>query len=534
MIEAQLNREKKFLTVLLGGVAWIFLCSLTIADPDLWGHTLYGIRAIDQGVLVERADPFSYTAGGNPWINHEWATEYELGWLWSRFGNSGLLAWKFSILAVLIGLVSWSLVRSESNLGARMILLVFSTLCLGNFAVFIRPQLLTFLLFPLFLWILNQCWSCWTAVVWLLPGLTMIWVNHHGGFLAGIALVVFYGLLAWVRYGLTRAHFDTAIRLSGVGLACMAATCVTPYGTELHQMLWIHLGTEQHVSEWQSVWDVGFSWVYVAPFLILSFAIVIHREWRWIDLLVLLVIALQALSHLRHIALLCLAELVLLPPILSVSVRRVFPQLCQRWVAPGYRGLRWASVLAAIGFLLLLQVQAAVPLWKSGLKPWEIAVETERAAPGMPVRAIRFLRDQGVRGNILTDYGWAQFVIWQTFPDSKIGFDGRYRTVYSAQLERDFLAFQRSGTDRPLQTPFLDEYPTDIVLLPNRSKVLGYLNSRPDWLQLYCDSQATVYIRKDFLTPCQFSGMRLELPEKEKLSWEIFPGAQRIGTKIAE
>ncbi len=101
MPEPNMSREKTIATILLGIASWLFLCSFTMADPDLWGHTLYGIRTIDQGVLVERTDPFSYTAGGDPWVNHEWATEYEFGWLWTQFGNSGLLCWKYWILAAM-------------------------------------------------------------------------------------------------------------------------------------------------------------------------------------------------------------------------------------------------------------------------------------------------------------------------------------------------------------------------------------------------------------------------------------------------
>ena len=60
--------------VLLGALlvsCIVFSCSLTLADPDLWGHTLYGLRAIEQGVATERFDPFSYTAPSAVWVNHE-------------------------------------------------------------------------------------------------------------------------------------------------------------------------------------------------------------------------------------------------------------------------------------------------------------------------------------------------------------------------------------------------------------------------------------------------------------------------------
>uniref|UniRef100_A0A7C4QKK1 Uncharacterized protein n=1 Tax=Schlesneria paludicola TaxID=360056 RepID=A0A7C4QKK1_9PLAN len=70
--EAPPERERRWLVRLVGAACLLFLCAVTIADPDLWGHTLYGLRAIELGVLAEATDPFSYTAPGAEWINHEW------------------------------------------------------------------------------------------------------------------------------------------------------------------------------------------------------------------------------------------------------------------------------------------------------------------------------------------------------------------------------------------------------------------------------------------------------------------------------
>lgn len=528
------QREKKYLTLLLGMSSWVFLCSLTMADPDLWGHTLYGIRAIEQGVLTEATDPFSYTANGDPWFNHEWATEYEYGWLWTNLGNSGLLAWKFSIIAGLVAWLTFTLWRSDSNLGARLLLVTFSTMCLGNFVVFIRPQLVTFLLFPIFLSILNTSWEKWTHAAWSLPLLTILWVNHHGGFLAGVALVGFYASMHWVKFFITKVGKENALLMSGVFGCTVLATFVNPYGYQLHEMLVTHLGTEQHVREWQAVWDVGFSWAYLTPFLILVFAFTLNRQWRWIDLLVMLVIAVQAVVHLRHIALLCLAEVIFLPAILSESIRRVFPQMCQRWGAPESARLRFGGVLSCVVFLFLLQIQSGIPLWKAGVRPWDIAVETSDSVPGMPTQAVRFLNDHEISGNILTDYGWAQFVIWQTFPESAIGFDGRYRTVYNAGLEADFLEFQTTGQTLPPQTPYLDEHPTEIVLLPVQAGAIKYLEQRADWQEIFRDSQALIFTKKSFIPAEQIHQMQTKLPDTQGRTWEIFPTASKTGTKIAK
>lgn len=529
----RIGRENSVMTILLGLTSWVFLCSLTIADPDLWGHTIYGMRAIEQGMLLERTDPFSYTALGDPWLNHEWAVEYEYGWLWKHWGNAGLLFWKYGLLAFLVGWLTWRMQQTDSNLGARLLLFVFLTMCLGNFAVYIRPQIVTFVLFPVYLWLLHRSWDRWTPWMWMLPVLTVVWVNHHGGFLAGVAMIGFYTCLHWARFILKGENRADAIRLSLVLIGSILATFVNPYGYHLHSMLWIHLGTEQPVREWQAVWAVGFSWVYLTPFLILALAFLPHRRWRWIDFLVLLIIALQAAMHLRHIALLCLAEMVLLPVILSESLRRLFPNICQRWVAPESSRLRYLGVGMTVGFLALLQIQSAIPIWKEGLPPWQIVVETKDHVPGMPTRAVRFLKDQKIDGNLLTDYGWGQFVIWHLYPETKVGFDGRYRTVYSPEIEADLLAFRNAGQESPSETPFLDQHPTEILLLPANDASMDYVQEREDWLEIYRDPQASIFVKEGFLSETDFSQTQRFLTEFDGPTWEKFPGVSKTGTKIA-
>ncbi|MGA2410715.1 MAG: hypothetical protein ABSG46_10055, partial [Candidatus Binataceae bacterium] len=64
------------------------------SDPDLWGHVRFGQAAIAAGHLI-RFDPYSYTAAGRRWWNHEWLTELLMGWLYSTLGVVGLKLWKF-------------------------------------------------------------------------------------------------------------------------------------------------------------------------------------------------------------------------------------------------------------------------------------------------------------------------------------------------------------------------------------------------------------------------------------------------------
>jgi len=536
------------LTLLVWLVCVLFLSALTVADPDLWGHTLYGLRAIDLGVLTERSDPFSYTVPSGQWINHEWASEYEFGLAWRMFGNAGLILWRSTLVTGVLWFVLAAIRRAGAGLATATMLLVIGAECLSDFVVFVRPQVTTFFCFAAYLFILQSWWqqsgSDSTAVDrspsrWLfaVPLLMVAWVNHHGGFLAGIGVLGIYCVGALLRALADSATIPAARRIVVVSLLTLFATFINPYGWNLHAMLWDHLWTTQLVREWRPVWSVGPSPVLAVPFGMAAFACVFSRRRSLIDFVVLLVIGWQAVSHLRHVALLCIAVMVLLPAQIEDALQRLFPQLRERWTGAEHLWKQRAGVAVVCVFLAGLQVQTSLDLWKHGVAPWEIAVENRSYVPGMPTRALVVMQQLDINGNLVTDYGWGQFAIWHTFPASHVAFDGRYRTVYPAEIEQKLTAFQKAGDDLPQVCPLIDDFPTEIALLPVKAGTTRYLDTRADWVGVYRDDQAALFVRDlpRFAGQIrQVSQLDMDLRlDPEVPRWTVFPGLPERGTRVA-
>ena len=518
----KLDRGLVWLTLI---VSYVFACGLVLADPDLWGHTLYGLRALDLGVICERTDPFSYTAVGARWVNHEWLTELQFGWLWRHFGNLSLWAWRNAFVLIVFLCAAAELRRQRANLAASVVLLIYGAECLSQFVLFVRPQIPTFAFFAITLLALKrQSEDQGRGELWALPVMQAIWVNLHGGFLAGLGITGVYAGLEVLSVVLSKRPLHwTNLRISIVLVLSILATFVNPYGVYLYAMLWEHLATDQLVVEWQPLWGAAQAPTYYVPFVLIGISIPFSRRWTWQDLAVLAVIGFQALSHIRHVSLWAIACLIILPGPLSESLPRLFPHLASLLQLRRGRMFRVGAVLTALGALLILQVRGTLDLWQNGLGPWDVAVESRSPVPGMPVRAVKFLKTVGATGNLLTDYGWAQFVMWHG-PEFKIAFDGRYRTVYSRELEDQFLAFFRLDNDGPDTTPFLDQYPTEIVLLPIKASPIAYLRQRPDWVQIYQDDQSVVFVHR--IT--RFFGLierkrKDELPIVDTPVWQHFP-----------
>jgi hypothetical protein len=308
------------------------------------------------------------------------------------------------------------------------------------------------------------------------------------------------------------------------------ATLVNPYGIGLHRMLWEHLATEQLVREWQPVWRAAPSGVYAAPFLLTFLGLAGSRRWAWIDLAVLLVVGWQAASHIRHIALFGLATWALLPVPLSDALQRLFPTMTARWSRDDRRWWRWTAAGLIVAFLAAVHVRGVAEMWRDGVRPWHVAVETRSGVPGMPVAAVDALRRQLRTGHLLTDYGWGQFALWHLYPRFRIAFDGRYRTVYPPRVEAELIALQRAAVDRPAQTPLLDEHPTDVVLIPVGGSVDRYLEGRADWECVYRDDQAAVFVRQPELANGTAQETKVSPGVVRRLPrWVPFPGVVSRG-----
>ena len=87
--------------------------SLTIADPDLWGHVRFGLDILETGRIVH-ADPYSYLTGEQPWINHEWLAEVVF-YLLYRAGGFPLLTLFAAALITAGWSLTWRLTRGNAD-----------------------------------------------------------------------------------------------------------------------------------------------------------------------------------------------------------------------------------------------------------------------------------------------------------------------------------------------------------------------------------------------------------------------------------
>jgi hypothetical protein len=109
-----------------------------------------------------------------------------------------------------------------------------------------------------------------------------------------------------------------------------------------------------------------------------------------------------------------------------------------------------------------------------------------------PAGAVAFMDRQGLKGNLLCDFNWGEYLIWHTASRFKVFIDGRYDTVYPSSVIRDYLAFD---FDQPGGSRVLDKYPHGLVLVPVGSGAFRVTSRSPTWTLVYRDPVAALFAR---------------------------------------
>src|SRR6266849_3873431 len=182
---SRLTRAQTFAGILLFGL--LAMTARNAVDPDLWWHLRTGQWIMESG-HIPHSDPFSFTRAGSPWVAHEWLSEVAFYEIWKHSGAAGLII--FSAIVTTAGFMLLYLRSPGKPHWAA------ATLALGALAAApvwgVRPQMFTFALASLLLWLLERGQERPRLLIWI-PLLFLLWLNVHAGFALGPVLLVAYG-----------------------------------------------------------------------------------------------------------------------------------------------------------------------------------------------------------------------------------------------------------------------------------------------------------------------------------------------------
>jgi hypothetical protein len=496
----------------------VYQFSENTADPDLWAHTMFGEQWLASGRL-EKTEPYSWTARGAPWVNHEVLAEAALGGAHRLAGGTGILLLK-GLVGLLTLLIALRLGGEDLSWPQRAVAWGVAAVA-GmeiSFGFAARPQIFTALALALELWLLRRIHreKYWWALA--LPLLFALWINTHGGVLAGVVVLVAAGgattagfLWARLKPGAVSSHSRRFASIRGFlrvrtvlvlwlsTAAAMLALLVNPWGFGLVRwligsVLWLR----PEIEEWNPThlgWDHAalFALIAAAAF---SFAFSRRPRVLW-EIAVCALLAVLALRSVRHTPLFAIAALAFVPPHLADALERyraVFSRLEALFMRPATQ----VALAALLGVTSIGMLGATLTLHKQ--HPLTMEVPKNQ----YPVAAVEFMRQNELRGNLLVFFDWGEMCLWE-LPDCPVSVDGRLDTCYPRQLIAEHWNFYN---DRPVDPAILDLNRADLALLPVNLAGGLALAKKMGWQAAYFDDLAVVLVRE----PGRFRKLQPSLP----------------------
>jgi hypothetical protein len=156
----------------------------------------------------------------------------------------------------------------------------------------------------------------------------------------------------------------------------------------------------------------------------------------------------------------------------------------------GVRTLRTASAPVVVANVALIAVALGVVVSRASDSVRDSAFQS--AARGvLPVGAVEYLQEHGVRGRLFNSYDWGGYLI-HSLPDVKVFVDGR------SDLYGDFLVdpYLRIAEAQPGWAEQLDRYEIETALVTRTGGLANILARDAAWRWAYSDDVAIVFERR--------------------------------------
>ena len=462
------------------------------ADTDLWGHIHFGNIVLFQHQLFFHA-PSSYACPPGPrdWILVDWLGEALTAMVYGFAGVLGLKLVKFGCVAAIVILISSGLAETGAALTVQGIVLLIAA-----FALVLHMQLRTFLaddvgLAALIAMLARHSYGR-RAPLWLAVPMFALWTNLHGGFFVGLIALGLYAIVRGVQDIVATRQFAGAVRLAALVSAATLAALLNPYGLKD----WIVITgvlrnpfTLAHISEFRPLLAVAADFyhsdhplftIVSALAIMLGMVVTFALTPRADDLALFaigIVMTCSALYAVRNTALAVIACSV---PLCRHAHLLVFDRLrYSRAARPARAPLSWRTIQIAIA------LASALIAFRTGLFSRTLPVVEPK-----PVGALAFMQRHNLYGNVLCEFGWADYLLFHDPAHMRIFIESIFEAYYPHQLQDDFARFYyaESGATR-----VLDAYPNDFVLMPTGSGGYTVMMAQNAWRLVYRDPIASLF-----------------------------------------
>lgn len=446
-----------------------------VPPNDYWWYLRLGKEIVNTGVIPIR-ETFSYTQAGQPMIYHSWLSAVFF-WGIKILGGIDLTIFVAALLVTASYALLWKLM-TEQGLNPRwasVILILVEITSSKNWAM--RPQLFAYPIFVLSLYLLWHWEQGKDKHIWLLPLITMLWVNLHGSFvlvflLAGAAFVFGKGNRKKLGIVLAMMFLAMLINPRGVGVWEYILNSLTNTSNQAYSIEWLPPVNEGFQA------NLFFA-SYLALILLAAFSTykLSFMAWSW-----LLGFGWLALSGSRY-------DIWYLFIFASISAVLLAPLLKKKTQEKEHKENPAFNIVISALLLLLssLFFPAFRTIWMPDAPP-PLSEDT-------PLEAAEWLRQHPE----LPDPIWANLAfesyLVSAIPERPVWIDTRFE-VYPPEHWDAYLnvSFARWDWEN-----ILNENSIDVLLLSKaeQANLIDALKNNPAWQQIYEDEISLIYTRAE-------------------------------------
>ncbi len=474
-------------------------------SQDLGRHLRLG-EVIWNGFSVPKNNLFSYTFPDFEFVNHHWLFEVIVYLASTAIGMQFVLGIKILLLLVAVGLV---LLIAKNTGSVFFIPVSFLFLHMLRSRIDLRPEIFSFLFTAATYYILEKFERHDTKLIYILPFLSLLWVNTHiyypVGFILQLIFLSHYLIEKYVKKQDNKKIAKKIKTLTIVTVISLLATFVNPnfiqgalYAFNVFKNYGVTISENQTMATLQSTGFVNpdFFFAYFCFLMIaLAFMVGLMRNkvtFKNMSLLGLgLVLSIQSIRGFPYLVFLCL-------PIILIYL--------------DYKKMNmWVKALN-IFVCALLFIEAFYYLsgayYKLTYRNHTVSLQAvEDAKPAMD-----FVLAHHLPQPLFNNFDIGSYIIYRSYPEYKVFIDGRPEAYPARFFEETYLPmqenyeiFQKIHKKTGFKTVIFsltDQNPRTI-------KFLRAITNDPQWKIVYLDHFMIVLVQNDTVKKLKLSPIAL-------------------------
>jgi hypothetical protein len=495
-IVSKITIEHLWVITVMAGVI-TFLNTHPIRPHDFWWHIAIGRDMITSG-SIPTEDVYSFTRNGMPYPSYFqfWLAEVVLYFIFITGGPVLTVLMQTLVITLAYTLLLWISFRVARNWRAVAFALLFAaSIGFGNWNV--RPQAFSYLLGAFILLGINELRITHKRVWLILFPITMtLWVNTHGSFPIGLALIAIWvaseSLKAIQNWRLNREQQLKEWYLAVISLSSAVVGCaINPKGfgfTSYLTMMASNNIVQNFIPEWMQPSFTSLEGLifFVAFMFSATLLAVSPKRPDAYQILTFLVFGLLGLRYMRGV----IWYGITMAPVVADHLAALFKHIGLKQVVSPDQRSRYINAILVLAMLVM--VILSLPWFKSY---WPVYPEKKGLiSPETPIKATQFMLDSHLPSNIFHEMAFGSYLIWNAQPDYKVFVDSRVE-LFPISIWDDYFTISNAKEDWEEK---LKSYGINTLMLEpeNQARLIEAAAQSPNWEMVYQDQAAVIFTRR--------------------------------------